>query len=122
MTKNSRMIPPHVLDMDFEELEARVLADVQSPQRREGDSGDTAKLLALTGLGSFSNALRGRSVGPVDIHKLRAAKDNGIEPEDVTPHQRQVAKNKNWLAMYSCGPGTFSDFIDRTSPDDADED
>lgn len=35
-----------------------------------------------------------------DIHKLRAAEELGIDPEDVTPEQRAAAKTLNFIEAY----------------------
>ena len=36
----------------------------------------------------------------MDIHRERAAKEAGIDPEDVTPEQHEAAKALNFAEMY----------------------
>ena len=88
MTERKRSIPPSVLDMSFEELEARVAA---APEN-ESEEG---------------------AAYPTDAHKLRASELFGVPVEEVTPEQRAYAKRRNHRALYSYGgmrPGDISVF------------
>ncbi|MBI5222323.1 MAG: DNA polymerase I [Candidatus Magasanikbacteria bacterium] len=44
-----------------------------------------------------------------DIHKMTAAKINGVEPEQVTPEMRQAAKAINFGIIYGMGPHSLAE-------------
>jgi DNA polymerase I-like protein with 3'-5' exonuclease and polymerase domains len=43
-----------------------------------------------------------------DVHLFRAALENGVNPAEVTPEQRQAAKNNNFRLLYSGGTQRFT--------------
>ncbi|MEK7189602.1 MAG: DNA polymerase, partial [Patescibacteria group bacterium] len=44
-----------------------------------------------------------------DIHKMTAAKVNGVEPDKVTPEMRQAAKAINFGIIYGMGPHSLAE-------------
>jgi len=74
----NKPMPPSVLDMSFEELEARLAAAPEILSEEDAAS-------------------------PTDVHKLRAVEEFGVAYEDVTPEQRTIAKQLNHMELYSGG-------------------
>lgn len=114
----------NVFDMDFSEVEMRVLAnmrqdaenmdDTDSYRRPEDLSGfDTAKVRCLLSLQDAKGILKGEGVVKCpDIHKVKASELFDIPQEDVTPEQRAFAKSYNYMDMYSAGSGFIDKLVD----------
>ena len=113
-----------IFEMDFSEVEIRVLAhmrqdaekmDATDRYRRPKDlSGfDTAKVRCLLSLKDAEAILKGKGVVKCpDIHKNRAAEMFGIEVDKVTDEQRRFAKSHNFVELYSQPSGFIDGLVD----------
>lgn len=111
-----------IKDLDFSEVEMRVLAhmrkdaekmdDTDSYRRPDDLNGfDTAKVRCLLSLKDAEAILKGEGVvKSLDIHKRRAAELFGISEDEVTDDQRRFAKSYNYIDMYSHS-GKFIDML-----------
>lgn len=107
-----------VFEMDFNEVEMRVLANMRKDAENMDETGsfrrpsdlsgfDTSKVRTLLSLQDAEGILKGEGVVKCpDIHKNRAAEMFDVAPESVTDEQRAFAKSYNYQEMYNHG-GTF---------------
>ena len=113
-----------VKDMDFSEVELRVLAHMREDAEKMDDTDsfrrpddlegyDTAKVRTLLSLKNAQRILKtGGVVNLPDIHKSKAAELFEISEEAVNKAQRQFAKNYTYMELYGCRE-TFAEYLER---------
>jgi uncharacterized protein YecA (UPF0149 family) len=112
-----------ILEMDFTEVELRVLAHMREDAEKMDDTDefrrpndlegyDTAKVRKLLTLKDAEAILNGKGCQNVQTHESYAAEMFGIDEADVTPEQRTFVKNYRYMEMYG-GRETFAEYLEK---------